>query len=290
MLFRNGNNNHSNRIYYPIIPPSMSLFSKLASLFYKSETPLEKEEKAEKANNNEKSSSESENKSSSEGKYSDINDKNLMASLQNISGTFDVHVTVDEGQIHLVNNFCNYNSIPLAYAIGKAGDYKQHLMTTSYYTNTTGEKAVQNAMELAAQMERYGINTLRIKVEALAQNKGVREFVETPAFKNNKQYYYEFHFKVTNRSEKDQTLIDEVCKKHHASYAINFLSKNRYDPLIAFRAKGTFEKANEANEQLKRAFEAAGVKTLMDGTHSEIAIFDTNYDLDANFVLDAIMV
>lgn len=220
-------------------------------------------------------------------KVSDEKINSVLDSLEKITGMFDVHVTVDETEIYKLNSFVNYHNIELAFAIGSSGTHKQQLMT-SMYSKGNGKEAVLYAIKIKEQMQDFGIKVLRVKIESLANNPGVAEFANSAICKGNNHYYYEFHFKVKIDTPKDQEKLDVICKKCHASYAINFLSKNRKDPLISFRCKGDYEKALIKREELINDLQNMGLKTLMDGTHYEFTIYDDNYGLDEGLVEDPV--
>ncbi len=204
--------------------------------------------------------------------------------LEGIKGIFAIHITVDDKDIYKINSFCNFNNIELAYAIGSTGCHKQQLMTSIYKDKTNGKDAVVYAHKLAGDMQDFGITVLRIKVETLAKSAGVSEFMKTDEYKKNKHYYFEFHFKVTVKNQDQQDKLDEICKKYNASYAVNFLSKNRKDPLISYRVRGEYDKAVKLRDDLHKAFLDAGVIPLLDGTHYEFTLYDTNYELDRGMV------
>jgi len=210
--------------------------------------------------------------------------KETLSRLDTFKGTFDVHITVDDRQIYLVNQFCQLNQIELAYAIGKTGRHKQQLMTSTYVMATTGKRVLEEAIELSQRMELAGIRIFRIKIETLAINEAIAEFMKTEEYLNNPQYYYEFHFKVSIKSDSDQQKLEKVCNLHNVSYAINFLSKNRRDPLISYRLRGDYKQALQYRENFISALEAQGLKILLDGTHYEFTIYDSNYGLDEGLV------
>lgn len=212
----------------------------------------------------------------------------ILNNLKEFRGTFDVHVTVDEKQVYIVNQYCNLNKIGLAYAIGKTGRHNQQLMTSTLVQNTTGATALLDAVTLAKNLEKQGITVLRIKLEAMAENPAVENFKKTNEYKKNRCYYYEFHFKVSIRSEEDQKLLEKLCDKHKVSYAINFLSKNRFDPLISFRTRGDYKKSLKLRQAFIDDLVKHQLTPLSDGTHYEFTIFDNNYGLDEGLVLDPI--
>jgi hypothetical protein len=208
----------------------------------------------------------------------------LLSQLEKITGSFDLHITVSPSEIYKFNSYCVFNNIDIAYAVGTTGVYKQQLMTATYLQKTNGKEVVEKAIKLAKDMESHGIEIIRIKIESLAKNPGIEEFMQTPEYKNNKKYYFEFHYKVEINNPKEQALLDDLCNKFNASYATNFLSRNRKDPLISHRLRGKYENALLKREELRDAITKAGLKVLLDGTHYEFTIFDTNIALDDGFV------
>ena len=163
-------------------------------------------------------------------------------------------------------------------------------MTSIYITKSNGRDVLLHAQDIATKMEKEGIKVLRIKLETLAKSKGVTEIMQTKEYKNNLHYYFEFHFKVDIKNEADQQKLDQVCKKYQASYAINFLSKNRKAPLISYRVRGDYDTALDCRNKLHQAFIDYGLTPLVDGTHYEFTIYDTNYSLDKGMVPDPVIV
>ncbi len=203
-----------------------------------------------------------------------------MSHLKRFFGAFDVHITVDETQIYLVNQFCELRKIALAYAIGLTGDHNQQLMTSTYKLTTNGQTVFDDATELANQMRHAGIRIKRIKIEALAENPEVLSFIKTEEYSKNNHYYYEFHYKVKILSDEDQKKLETACRDHHVSYAINFLSRNRRDPLISQRIRGDYQKALLRRTAFQEALKTVGLEPLQDGTHFEFVIYDDNPQLD----------
>jgi hypothetical protein len=209
-----------------------------------------------------------------------------MAHLGRFFGAFDVHITVDENEIYLVNQFCELRKISLAYAIGLTGSNKQQLMTSTYKLTTDGRTVFNDATQLANQMKSAGIGIKRIKIEAIAENPEVVNFIKTAEYQNNNHYYYEFHYKVKILSDEDQKKLETACHEHHVAYAINFLSRNRRDPLISQRIRGDYQKALVRRTVFQEALKSVGLESLQDGTHFEFVIYDDNPQLDQGMVED----
>lgn len=210
-----------------------------------------------------------------------------MSHLKRFLGAFDVHITVDENEIYRVNQFCELRKIALAYAIGLKGEHKQQLMTSTYKLTTDGQTVLADATQLANQMKESGIGIKRIKIEALAENPEVANFIQTLEYKTNNHYYYEFHYKVKILSDEDQNKLEKLCQEHHVSYAINFLSRNRRDPLISQRIRGDYQKALLRRTAFQNALKSVDLEPLQDGTHFEFVIYDDNPQLDQGMVEDA---
>lgn len=118
---------------------------------------------------------------------------------------------------------------------------------------------------------------------------GVQSFANRSEIEKDPHYYYEFHFKVKISNDADQKKMHDICKDFQASYAINIFSKNRKDPLITLRAKGSYKWATAQRDLLIEKFVEAGLEKLIDGTHNEFTIFDDNLDLDTGMVAPAIV-
>jgi hypothetical protein len=162
-------------------------------------------------------------------------------------------------------------------------------MTSTYLSNSNGKAAVLFGIDIANRMQKYGIKIYRVKVETSSKNPELENFKKTLFYKNNLQYYYEFHFKVDIRSDEDQEIVDKICNQYQgSSYAINFLSKNRYAPLITYRARGDYSEANKMRDTLVAHFQKDGIKVLDTGVHYEFTIFDSNYKTDQGMVPDPI--
>ena len=208
-------------------------------------------------------------------------------SIDNIHGTFDVHITVDENDIYKFNQYCIFKGIAIAYAVGPHGNHKQQLMTSGYVQNKSSKEAIADAHKLAQELQKADIKVLRIKIEAMSEAKGVAEFIKTSEYAKHIEYYFEFHWKITLKTLEHQKKLEQLCVQNNASYALNFLSQNRKDPLIAFRVKAkTIAEAHKARDRVMEQCIALDLAILDKGRHNEFIIYDTNYSLDKNFVPD----
>ena len=67
-------------------------------------------------------------------------------------------------------------------------------------------------------------------------------------------------------------------------FIINFLSKNHRDPLISYRLRGQYNKAAEMKEKFVNALKLQGLNPLLEGTHQEFVVYDSNYSLDQGLI------
>lgn len=210
-------------------------------------------------------------------------------------GVYDVHITVDETQLYTVQQFAHQHGIHLAFAVGKNGQHCRQLMTSQHITGTAIDVLAQ-ANALAAKMhEEAGIRVLRVKLEAMAGNEHVqaamREFQKTNEFANNKCYAYEFHYKVQIDTKEQQQAFEALCVENDVSFALNMLSSKAVKyPLVSQRVRGEYARALECRAAFRAKLQAAALTVLMDGTHNEAIVYDSNYSLDAGFVPDPVEV
>lgn len=213
--------------------------------------------------------------------------------LQLFEGLFDVHITVDETSLYDVQQFANQNNINLAFAVGKKGVHCRQLMTSQHIDGKAVEVLIK-AKALALKMQEAGIKVLRVKLEALAGTEKTQSAMEKfRALEEFKQicYAYEFHYKVQIDTKEQQVVFERLCDENYVSYAINALSaKKKKYPLISQRIRGNYDKALEHRATFRKKLEQAGLTILLDGTHYEAIIYDSNYALDEGFVPDPVEV
>jgi hypothetical protein len=188
---------------------------------------------------------------------------------KNISGLFEIHLTVKESDHYLFRQYCWDKGIKPIHIILNQGVYTQQLML-SKYKNGSETDAINRAMELKKDLEKEKMTVIRTKVEAMSTNKNV------PEDKCEEGNYFEFHFKCVIRSKDQLAFLDQLCGKMcNENYAVG-LSFNNIDE--DFRPITTIRVYNVGSK------EATAIKDLVVDTIKE-AGFVVNDRLDSEFVV-----
>ena len=205
---------------------------------------------------------------------------------------YDLHITVDEKQIYDVLLFSRIHKVNLAFPVGKNGPFCRQLMT-SQHIEGTAETVFAESESMVKKLNNAGVTVLRVKIEAMANpptmRRAMKEFMQTEEFLKNLKYSFEFHYKVVIDDEEQQKTLESLCNKYCVSFASNLLSKkqDKY-PLISQRVRGNYEHALDQRETFQKMLVQNGITLLLDGTHFEAIIYDSNYSLDTGFVPDPI--
>ena len=112
---------------------------------------------------------------------------------------------------------CKKIGVKPVYILLPHGDFPKQLMTSSYIMGNR-DTAITEARRLVKLLQGDGWTVKRVKIEALASNKGVPETDEEHrALKaKGEGIYFEFHLKCVCRDESDKLRLTAVGAKYNA--------------------------------------------------------------------------
>ena len=210
----------------------------------------------------------------------------------NISGLFEIHITVHPNQgFYKLWAYVNANkNMKLILAVSDTGEFKEQYMI-SKWKNGKYRDVVARADEIANEMRSQGINVVRVKVESMAHNDGVpiEEDEFTTFMENSKDLigkpYFEFHAKVDLRSMDLEDFENWIAKVKNNFGSDTYIATSTNIcgsklPLLTIRIYNHGRKyAIETKDNILESFKDAGFK-ILDSIQQEFSVYDTNDKVD----------
>jgi hypothetical protein len=206
-----------------------------------------------------------------------------------ITGLFEIHITVEESSMYKFRIFCMQNKLKPIYAI--AENMKPQLMF-SKYKNGTIQETIDKANSLKDSLIANGIKVLRVKVESMGLNKGVPEKENNLCTSNN---YFEYHIKFPVIDSDEYYDLLDIVKSYIMKLPVNPLNtysptvfcsfnslKKEVVPLVTLRVDGSWgsEIANLCKDDLMSFIKSYNFHTN-EGIQFEFAVYDTYKQLDS---------
>jgi hypothetical protein len=220
-----------------------------------------------------------------------------MCSFAQIEGVFEIHISVKPEQVFKLWSFtAEKKNIKLILASSSTGTHPNQLMI-SKFTNGKYENVIEKAKHLAKEMEEYGLDIIRLKVESLMHNEGVpiseldyQDLITCPEIIGTP--YFEFHVKFdidNQQSSKDYlTKIDELTKQFitkdiKIAHSVNVCgSKNL---MLTIRIYNYGRKyAVDTKNKILDSLKDQRIK-FMDNIQQEFSVFDNNENLDQGWLI-----
>lgn len=213
----------------------------------------------------------------------------------NITGLFEIHITVDtsQGYYPLWQYTHDKKDFKLIHAVSETGDYREQYMI-SKWKNGTYEELVTKTTTIVEDMQKHGIKILRAKIESMAHNQGVpvtdQEFIN---FITENQLtgepYFEYHGKidlVNNNLQMLNNWCDNMSNKYPDVYlATSTNICGSKVPLLTIRI---YNHGREYAEKYKNLvldnFKECGFK-IFENIQQEFSVYDTNQDVDKNWLI-----
>ncbi len=202
-----------------------------------------------------------------------------------ISGLFEIHITVDESFNHAFRLYCLENKLKPIHAISET--FKPQLMLSKYKNSKSVQEAIDKANSIKKDIENLGITVTRVKVESMGSNPGVpKNFQQIPL---NDSHYFEWHIKYEVYSMKEYQDLKDSVKSYRPGgidYATIFMSFNNLKkeicPIVTLRVCGILGsiKATEIKDGLVDFIKSRGIHTN-EGIQFEFAVYDTNVEMDS---------
>ena len=193
-------------------------------------------------------------------------------------GLFEIHITVSCEDIFKLRMYCLDQKIKSIMAVSGYGEHPIQPMI-SKYKNGTAEEVIDKAKNMAMLMKNdYYMTVTRVKVESMMHNRGVP--IERNEIWTAKEYYFEFHLKITVSSRSEWTELADSARSKGARLSFNTFKHETF-LLVTLRLPGVFgsieaeKKKDELMKYLKtRVFHSN------DGIQQEFSVYDTNVHLD----------
>jgi hypothetical protein len=219
--------------------------------------------------------------------------------IQALNGIFEIHVTIDPENnyfklVNFIKRFEKEKGFKIVFAISSVAN-NQYML--SHFTRKTDEQeAINSANQIAADLTEEGIKVLRVKVEghnAKGTPQTNKDYIEVEKYLtqkyNNKcgKPYFEFHVKVAdhkNRTDYFKNLEEAVRQYNGVAISYNLCSSNR-KPLLTIRVYNSgFITAQQYKDKVMNELKDIGY-IFEDNLQQEFSLYDTNSELDKNWLL-----
>jgi hypothetical protein len=209
-----------------------------------------------------------------------------------ISGSFEIHITVDaENDYTRLWSFARVHKCKLILACASNGIWPNQYMISYWTHKSTVEQAVYIAKGLAVIMDKeFNIKVERVKVEALANSKGVpvtdNEYVTVSDYLQESYDtipYFEFHMKIEPKPDQIYEDLKRDCEECGAAISINMCSTKKV-PLVTLRYYGIGrDTADSYLTAFKQKLVVRGYPEP-DSIQKEFSCYDNNVFIDADWI------
>lgn len=200
--------------------------------------------------------------------------------LSAICGVFEIHISVDPDQIAQLRLFTMKHKMKPILAVAQQGKNPNQLMISKWTTGTVID-AAQRAKEIADELTMDGLRVVRVKVEAMASNKGVPQEPNGDALPS---HYFEFHIKIPVADDRAWDALEGLAAERGCGVSFNAF-KDSVAALFTMRvAASRGYRAAEAMKDalladIARAGFAAGGEV-----QREFSVLDTDPHYDAGWL------
>lgn len=212
-----------------------------------------------------------------------------------IDGVFEVHITINPKDnyvklLRFIEDKKLSRKIKIVFAVSEVGN-NQYMI--SYFTQKDDDKlAVEFANNLASELERDKIDVVRVKIESHntknmpLTDKDYYDVCNALNLKyDNKcgKSYFEFHCKVETIFGDLLDLENHVSKHSGCALSYNLCSNNK-KPILTIRVYNVgFDNAKIYKDTVMNDLKKKG-HTFEDKIQQEFSIFDSNSELDNNWI------
>lgn len=198
---------------------------------------------------------------------------------------FETHIIVapsDQGLLFAFAKHFNHTGVINPRATCAQTFYGLHPVQPmlTYWYSGQQEDAVHLANKTAADMNAFGMNVARVKVEASISGSVV------PAEATG-CHYFEFHFKVNVPTNEDWNRLAEICATHGAHLFYNPYSKTgTMVPVVTLRRYDTAKRQALVDvETLVQSLDLVGFE-IIGGMEREYSVVDSNVHLDKGWLFE----
>eukprot|EP01103_Thecamoeba_quadrilineata_P016770 TRINITY_DN5709_c0_g1_i1.p1 TRINITY_DN5709_c0_g1~~TRINITY_DN5709_c0_g1_i1.p1 ORF type:complete len:401 (+),score=59.81 TRINITY_DN5709_c0_g1_i1:107-1309(+) len=206
-------------------------------------------------------------------------------------GVFEVHITVMtkispsfEDEKRNFKDVCHKNNCRAILIELPTGDEKFQMMTSSYHRGELCE-VKPYAFQLAQRFVKEGFPVSRLKIEAIMSNTGV-PLTNEEASTLSKENYFEFHYKLSLRKERDIESLRKICQKEGAHLSRNALKTLENGIEERFVTQRFYSIGKEVAEKrfdsCRDSLIRSGLELLQ--TMKEYAVYDSNVYLDSGWI------
>jgi hypothetical protein len=200
----------------------------------------------------------------------------MAPSLSNITGVFEIHITVDHEQDGFVKLLEYSKTLPNTKVLYAVSDIRNNQYMLSMYTpRVTLHTVIEKANKLAEDMLSQGMTVIRVKVEAMINS----ATVGIPENGIGENEYFEYHVKIKKLGK--PTSFANLTTDHTVQTAIsyNLMSKNIL-PLYTIRMYNIgLTSANDYKDKILKCLQNIGYE-FADHIQSEFTVYDSNIELD----------
>jgi hypothetical protein len=202
-------------------------------------------------------------------------------SMSDISGVFEIHISVDPVQITKLRLFTMKNKMKPILAVAKHGDNPNQLMISKWTTGTVFE-AVSRAKEIADQLKDDGLDVVRVKVEAMAHNKGVPQEANRDV---DPSHYFEFHIKIPIEEHRSWQELEDLAAANRCAVSFNAF-KDTVAALVTMRVSASrgYREAEMMKDALLMALKVGGFAAGGE-VQKEFSVFDSRPEYDDGWLL-----
>jgi hypothetical protein len=164
--------------------------------------------------------------------------------------------------------------------VAKHGENPNQLMISKWTTGTVFE-AVSRAKEISDQLKDDGLDVVRVKVEAMAHNKGVPQEANSDA---DPAHYFEFHIKIPIDEHRSWQELEDLAAAKGCAVSFNAF-KDTVAALVTMRVSASrgYSKAETMKDGLLVALKAGGFSA--GEVQKEFSVFDSRPEYDAGWLL-----
>lgn len=201
--------------------------------------------------------------------------------LTKINGLHEIHISVKPEEIALLRWYCKDKKIKPILACSLYGDNLNQLMI-SKFKHGTSKEVLDKGKFLVNDMKSYGLNPIRLKIEAMMNSPGAPVGDESLW---DITHYWEFHIKVPVNNSHELDKLRYIILRYNAHISVNVF-KTELEPLVTLRIYHpiTYNEAMKGKAKLIKDIKKGGFNLNYE-IHQELCIYDDNQDLDKGWLI-----
>lgn len=205
-------------------------------------------------------------------------------------GTYESHITIVADTASMAQAFevfCAREGVKFVQIELPLGEHPGQPMTAAYHRGSVSQ-VITEVAELTRRVRAAGFLVTRVKLEAVANNRGVPVTdEETRRFPSRN--YFEFHGKIALPQDTDALTLDTLrdhCARYNAHLSRNVRKQRADGKLERFVTMRVYGRGREVAtrhwQELENSLRAAGYD--LGNTLHEYTLFDSHGSLDAGWL------